>query len=94
MSESNREIARFANVERRLCGEAGPALAAVIHSLASRDGVFATEIRVTIDWNANDVRSIVANCTIVAALAGPDADRARAKYAPSAPGSPLSTHQS
>lgn len=93
MLESIKEIGRLANTERRLCDEAGPSLAAVVHSLAGRDGVFAAEIRVTIDWNANDDRPIVAICTIVEALAGADADRARAAYARSVVGAALSMNQ-
>ena len=49
MSRSTEEFAHYAEAERRLCDEAGPAIAAIVRSVEANAGLQIAEVRVTFD---------------------------------------------
>jgi hypothetical protein len=74
MSRSTEEFAHYAEAERRLCDEAGPAVAAIIRSVEANTGLQIAEVRVTFDRTLSSGELVSANCTIVRATPVPPTD--------------------
>jgi hypothetical protein len=67
MSTPSEEFAHYAEAERRLCDEAGPALSAIIRAVEASTGLQIAEVRVTFDRTTRTGELVAANCTIVRA---------------------------